>query len=327
VPPSLPRRTRTYRHHHLDSTRWDAVRFRPGDIVVSTSAKAGTTWMQRILSLLIFGTGPLPDVLSKVSPWIDCRYTDPLDAVIDRIEAQEHRRFLKTHLPVDALPFDEKVRYVMVGRDSRDVFMSLWNHYRSYTDVMYASVAAGDPPGEPLPRCPDNLRWLWSQWLTRASFPWESDGWPFWSHHYHASAWWQFRHLENILLVHYNDLLADLEGEMRRVAAHIGIDVAEASWPALVDAARFDAMKARGAELLGPMDRFAGGPDAFLYKGSNGRWRAALTPADLGLYDEVASRLDPSLRAWLERGRASEGREGTPPALVRRCDSAGRAER
>jgi aryl sulfotransferase len=283
--------------------------------------------MQRIISLLIFGTGPLPGFLNKLSPWIDCRYTDPLDDVVARIEAQDHRRFLKTHLPVDALPFDENVRYVVVGRDSRDVFMSLWNHYRSYTDVMYASVAAGDPPGEPLPRCPDNLRWLWSQWLTRASFPWESDGWPFWSHHYHASAWWQFRHLENILLVHYNDLLADLEGEMRRVAAHIGIDVAEASWPALVDAARFDAMKARGAELLGPMDRFAGGPDAFLYKGSNGRWRAALTPADLGLYDEVASRLDPSLRAWLERGRASEGREGTPPALVRRCDSAGRAER
>jgi len=327
VSSSLPSRTRIYRHHHLDSTRWDAVRLRPGDIIVSTSAKAGTTWMQRIISLLIFGTGPLPGFLNKVSPWIDCRYTDPLDEVVARIEAQEHRRFLKTHLPVDALPFDETVRYVVVGRDSRDVFMSLWNHYRSYTEVMYASVAAGDPPGEPLPRCPDNLRWLWSQWLTRASFPWESDGWPFWSHHYHANAWWEFRHLENILLVHYNDLLADLEGEMRRVATHIGVDVPEESWPALVDAARFDAMKAAGAQLLGPMDRFAGGPDAFLYKGTNGRWRAALTPADLGLYDEVASRLDPGLRAWLEGGRATAGREDTPPALPRRYDSAGRAER
>src|SRR5581483_12509020 len=42
VIPTLPNRTRIYRHHHLDSTRWDAVRQRPGDIVVSTSAKAGT---------------------------------------------------------------------------------------------------------------------------------------------------------------------------------------------------------------------------------------------------------------------------------------------
>ena len=282
------------------------MQLRPGDIVVSTSAKAGTTWMQRILSLLVFGTSPLPDVLSKVSPWIDCRYTDPLDEVVARIEAQEHRRFLKTHLPVDALPFDEKVRYIVVGRDTRDVFMSLWNHYRNYTEVMYEATAAGDPPGGPLPRCPDDLRWLWAQWLTRSSFPWESDGWPFWSHHYHAAAWWEFRALENVLLVHYNDLQTDLEGEMRRVADYVGIDVAEESWPALVAAAGFEAMKSDGARLLGPMDRFAGGPNSFLYQGSNGRWRSALTPVDLGLYDALASDLDPALRNWLEHGRKGQ---------------------
>jgi len=249
--------------------------------------------MQRILSLLVFGTGPLPDVLIRVSPWIDCRYVDPLDEVVARIEAQTHRRFLKTHLPVDALPFDERVRYVVVGRDSRDVFMSMWNHYRSYTDVMYAVTA-------------DDIRWLWSQWLTRASFEWEPDGWPFWSHHYHAAAWWEFRDLENVLLVHYNDLLADLEAEMRRVAAHVGIAVAEESWPALVDAARFESMKREGARLLGPMERFAGGADTFLYKGSNGRWRDVLTDEDLRLYDKAAGSLDPGLRVWLEAG-------GRPP--------------
>jgi aryl sulfotransferase len=303
VVPRLPRRTRTYRHHHLDSTRWDAVRHRPGDIVVSTSAKAGTTWMQRILSLLIFGTGPLPDVLSRVSPWIDCRYVDPIDDVIARIEAQTHRRFLKTHLPLDALPYDERVRYVMVGRDSRDVFMSLWNHYGGYTDAMYELLAAGDPPGGPLRRRPDDLRWLWSQWLTRASFPWEADGWPFWSHHYHAASWWDFRDVENLLLVHYNDLLADLDGEMRRVAAHVGIEVADGSWPALVDGARFESMKGDATRLLGPMDRFAGGTGTFLYKGSNGRWRDVLTEEDLRLYEKVAGSLDSSLRAWLEAGR------------------------
>lgn len=276
------------------------MRHRPGDIVVATSAKAGTTWMQRIISLLVFGTGPLPDVLSKVSPWIDCRYTDPLDEVVARIEAQRHRRFLKTHLPVDALPFSEDVRYIVVGRDTRDVFMSLWNHYRNYTEMMYEMTSAGDPPGGPLPRCPDDLRWLWSQWTTRGSFDWESDGWPFWSHHYHAAAWWPFRDLENLLLVHYNDLQADLEGEMRRVADHLGITVAEAAWPELVDAARFESMKGQGREILGPMDRFAGGPDAFLYKGSNGRWREALTGDDLVLYEKMAAELDPGLRAWLE---------------------------
>jgi aryl sulfotransferase len=303
----LPCRTRIYRNHHLDSTRWDAVRYRPGDIVVSTSAKAGTTWLQRILSLLVFGTGPLPDVLTRLSPWIDRRFVEPIDEVVARIEAQRHRRFLKTHLPLDALPFDEEVRYVVVGRDTRDVFMSLWNHYRNYTEVMYEATSAGDPPGGPLPRCPDDLRWLWSQWLTRASFDWEADGWPFWSHHYHAASWWAFRHRENVLLVHYNDLLADLDGEMRRVAAHVGVPVPEDSWSAMVEAARFESMKGNAARLLGPMDRFAGGADAFLYQGSNGRWRGALTSGDLALYDSVAATLDPGLRAWLEGGRRVAG--------------------
>ena len=305
--PTIPGRTRIYHHHHLDSTRWDAVRHRPGDIVVSTSAKAGTTWMQRIVSLLVFGTDPLPDVLQRVSPWIDCRYVEPLDDVVARIEAQRHRRFLKTHLPVDALPFDGEVRYIVVGRDSRDVFMSLWNHYRNYTDEMYRLTAAGDPPGGPLPHCPDDQRWLWSQWITRGSFEWESDGWPFWSHHYHAAAWWEFRHLENILLVHYNDLLADLDGEMRRIADHVGIEVNGEAWPELVEAARFETMKGDAPRLLGQMDRFAGGTNAFLYMGSNGRWREALTDEDLSLYDAAAARLDPALRAWLEGGRRKGG--------------------
>ena len=263
--------------------------------------------MQRILSLLLFGTGPLPDLLQRVSPWIDCRYTDPLDEIVARIEAQPHRRFLKTHLPLDALPYDEQVRYVVVGRDTRDVFMSLWNHYRSYTDVMYELLAAGDPPSGPMPRCPDDVRWLWSQWITRGSFDWETDGWPFWSHHYHAAAWWAVRHLENVLLVHYNDLQADLEGEMRRVAGHIGVEVADEAWPELVEAARFESMKGDAVRLLGTMERFAGGPNSFLYKGSNGRWREALTADDLALYEAAAARLDPTLRAWLEGVRRLAG--------------------
>jgi aryl sulfotransferase len=302
-----PRRVLVYRNHHLDSTRWDAVRFRPGDIVVSTSAKAGTTWLQRILSLLVFGPGELPDLLMRLSPWIDCRYMEPLADVVARIEAQPHRRFLKSHLPLDALPYHPEARYICVGRDTRDVFMSLWNHYRSYNDTMYELLAAGDPVGGPLPRCPDDPRRLWRQWITRGSFPWESDGWPFWSHHHHVASFWTFRHLPNVLLVHYNDLLADLDGEIRRIAGFVGIDVAEEAWPALIDAARFESMKREAAALLGPMERFTGGVGTFLYKGSNGRWREVLDGSDLLLYEQAAVALDPGLRSWLEHGRLVAG--------------------
>lgn len=298
-----PRRTRVYRCHHLDSTRWDHYRPRPGDVVVSTSVKAGTTWMQRILSLFVFGTDDLPGSLWHVSPWLDARFVEPVESMAERLEAQEHRRFVKSHLPLDALPYHPEVRYIAVGRDTRDVFMSLWNHYRSYTDLFYEALANGDPDGGPMPRCPDDVRVFWRDWITRAWFPWEPDGWPFWSHHYHAESFWRYRELPNVLLVHYNDLLADLDGEMRRVAAFCGFEVDEDVWPQLVDAARFDSMKADAGKLLPEAEMaFEGGPGRFLYKGSNGRWRDVLTDEDLALYEDAATRLDPVLRRWLESG-------------------------
>src|SRR6476620_5866374 len=91
--------TRTYRSHHLDSERWDHVTLRPGAVVISTSMNAGTTWMQRIMRLLVFGPGALPAPLVALSPWIDSDFLDFLVSDMATTEAQEHQRFLKSHLP------------------------------------------------------------------------------------------------------------------------------------------------------------------------------------------------------------------------------------
>jgi aryl sulfotransferase len=307
-----PRRVRTYRNHHLDSTRWDQFTPRPGDVLISTSYKSGTTWMQRIVSLLLFGTGRLPAPLFELSPWLDMR-VPPLEPLIEKLERQEHMRFVKSHLPLDALPYFPEVRYIWVVRDTRDVFMSLWNHYRSHTDAAYERFAAGDPEGGPLPRCPEDPRDFWRPWMTRAWFPWESDGWPYWSHHYHATSFWQYLHLPNLLAVHYNDLLADLPGQMRRIAAFIGVEVPEEEWPALVEAARFRSMREEAirheAESSKPEEPrfFTDGAASFFFKGTNGRWRDILNSEDLALYGQAASKLDPHLRSWLEAGSLVAG--------------------
>jgi len=127
--PGPPARTREYRNHHLDSTRWDRFVVRDDDIVVTTAYKAGTTWTQRILAALVFGPGPLPKTLGEISPWIDSRFMGPIEPVLASVEAQEHRRFLKSHLAVDGLRFFPEAKYIVVGRDTRDVFMSFFNHY------------------------------------------------------------------------------------------------------------------------------------------------------------------------------------------------------
>lgn len=304
---SVPTRSRLYLSQHRDSRRWDRYRPRSGDVIISTASKSGTTWMQRIVSLLVFGPGDLPDALLRISVCPDQWFQGDLDAEIARIEAQEHRRFLKSHVPLDGLPYFPEVTYINVGRDTRDVFMSLWNHYSSYTDAMVERLSNG-PSGEPLPRCPEDVREFWHLWMTTGTYPWENDGYPFGSPHAHVTSFWEHRHLPNILMVHYNDMKEDLEGEMRRVAAFCGFDIPEDTWPALVDGARFETMKREASKLVpGTARAFKGGVDAFIYKGTGGRWRTVLTESDLGLYEKAAKRLDPALRSWLESGRLIAG--------------------
>jgi aryl sulfotransferase len=304
-----PERVHEYRNHHLDSTRWDHFHVRDGDIVVTTAYKAGTTWTQRILAALVLGLEPDGRGLMEISPWIDARWHGPIEPMIESLDAQTHQRFVKSHLAADGLLYFPEAKYVVVGRDTRDVFMSLWNHYSAYTEVAYSLFNDADRPGPEFPHCSGEPRDLWPRWISEGWFEWEPDGWPFWSHHHHLSTWWQWRDLPNVHFVHFGDLKADTEGEMRRLAAFCEIEVPEDRWPALVAAVQLDAMRNEVKALSGDGDDpaamiFEGGVDRFLFKGTNGRWRGVLTDDDLALYDDAAGRLDPNLRAWLEGGRA-----------------------
>ena len=297
-----PNRTREYRNHHLDSRRWDDFVPRDDDVIITTAYKAGTTWTQRIVASLIFGPGRVE--LMSVSPWIDARFHGPIEPLLEQLEMQRHRRFVKSHLAADGLPFFPHVKYLVVGRDTRDVFMSLWNHYSSYTDLTYGLLNDADRPGPEFPRCPATPNELWRQWIRQGWFEWEPDGWPYWSHHHHLTTWWTTRHAPNVLFVHYGDLLADTETEMRRIAAFLDIDVPEASWPALLADVRLDAMRDEARGDTDPSSMiFKGGAATFFYRGTNGRWRDVLNDTELAMYDHAAASLEPALRTWLEQGR------------------------
>jgi aryl sulfotransferase len=98
-----------------DSRHWERYTPRAGDVVVATAPKVGTTWTQRIVSLLIFQS-PAPKPIMQVSPWLDCRFQIPIDVMIPMLEAQTHRRAVKSHLPFDALPIYDEVKYIHTGR-------------------------------------------------------------------------------------------------------------------------------------------------------------------------------------------------------------------
>jgi aryl sulfotransferase len=309
----LPTLTRTYQNHVLDSTRWNCYRPRPDDIVIATSYKSGTTWTQEIVRQLIFQGQDAPP-RGELSPWLDVRW-NPIDALIGTLESQQHRRFIKSHLPLDGLPFFPQVQYVVVGRDPRDVFMSLWNHHANYTQAGWELFISyfNDTPGgvgQHRPTRPEDIHTFWREWIGQGWFAWESEGYPYWGNLHHTRTWWDYRHLPNILFVHYTDLSSNLAGEVKRIANFLGIPLAEERLPALMQALSLDNMREEQARVHSANpDRpsiWKDGARTFFFKGTNGRWKEVLSAEELDMYEQKVSQvLTPDCRAWLEEGRVA----------------------
>ena len=127
MPTQLPEQLHEYKGIFTDGTRWPHFEHRAGDIFVCTPPKCGTTWTQAICALLVFQTPDLKVNPAEISPWFDAIFV-PLEEIVSMLEAQKHRRIIKTHTPLDGIPYFEDCSYVAVYRDPRDVYLSLRNH-------------------------------------------------------------------------------------------------------------------------------------------------------------------------------------------------------
>src|SRR5437016_1680692 len=87
---------REYRDVVSDNLRWQHFAARPGDIFICTPPKCGTTWMQTIVVSLLFPDGNVPGPVMETAPWLDARF-EPVEEVVGRLDAQTHRRAIKTH--------------------------------------------------------------------------------------------------------------------------------------------------------------------------------------------------------------------------------------
>ncbi len=289
---------REYRSVIQDNLRWQRYLQRPGDIVVCTPAKNGTTWMQTIVTTLLFPDGA-PGPVMEVAPWIDARF-EPVEDVIGRLEAQTHRRHVKTHTACDGIPWHEDNAYIVVGRDGRDACMSFQNHLANMQPALMQRLVASaidegipfdDGGGGPPPTHDTHEFFRW--YLDNAG------------QFEHLASYWEHRDDANVLFVHYDDLKADLGGEMRHVAAFLDVPVEETRWSEQVASCTFEGMKARAAEIADFESHFVGGASTFLYKGTSGRWRDVLTDAELADYDAAVARSMPAECARWMAGRSA----------------------
>jgi aryl sulfotransferase len=294
-----------YSNWSIDSRRWQHYRPRPDDIVIATYQKCGTTWMQRIVGMLVFQT-PEPMPIMQMSPWIDRRQSAAVDALI---EAQTHRRFLKSHLPLDGLPFYDDVKYIHVARDGRDACLSYHQHCLGFTAQALERLNSVGMEDESIGRVyPEILlepREFFHRWVTRGEVAGHEDGSPGMSFFHFEKSWSEARHLPNVLFVHYNDLKSDLSAEMRRIADFLEIAVEPSLWPKLVAAAEFESMRRDADALMPNVDvTFKEGSRTFFHKGVNERWRGAANEDDLAIYEvKAAAAFSPQFARWLAQGR------------------------
>jgi aryl sulfotransferase len=300
--PNWPQKTRELHNHHFDSTIWNDFAFRDDDIFIATYAKSGTTWTQQIVAQLLHGGDPTLAV-AELSPWLDLR-VPPKEVKLPMVEAQTGRRMIKTHLPVDALVFSPRAKYLYIARDGRDVVWSLYNHHANANADWYAAL--NDTPGRvgpPIDPPPADIRQYWRDWMDR-------DGHPFWPYWEHLRSWWAIRDLPNVMLLHFADMKRDMPGQMRRIAAFLDLPIDESRWPHIVEYCSFDWMKKNATQSVPLGGAFwDGGAETFIHKGVNGRWADTLTAADCAEYEARAlAELGVDCARWLANGDDPEKR-------------------
>jgi aryl sulfotransferase len=305
----------TYRGVMVDSERWERFEHRPGDIVISTPPKSGTTWTQMLCALMIFDGPAFPAKLDAMSPWLDMQIRSEAE-VFEIYDRQTHPRFIKTHTPLDGLPLSDDVHYVVVGRDPRDVMVS-WEHHIGNIDVgvtiQHRAEAVGlddladyEPPPPPDPDPAVRFR----NFVEADAAPHELMSLANVLHHLDTG--WDHRQDANVGLFHFLDYQRDLIGEMARLAELCAIDLDRDRLAELAPDAGIARMRDRAHEVAPDISKSEHWKDPadFFRSGTSGEWVERTTAEDRDHYDErVAELVSGDLADWVHAGGSAATRE------------------
>ena len=303
--------SRRYKGFFADSARWERFAFRPDDVVISTPSKCGTSWMQAIVGMLLLGRVDLGAPMGTISPWLDM-LTRTEDEVFGLLEAQTHRRFIKTHTPLNGVPYRQSVTYIAVVRHPLDVALSDLDHRQNmHVDRAVELREAASGPTGATPRSAtmpedraDYLRWF----IDNHEQPTGSGPYGLEDYCQQIRTYWDARHTPNVHLFHYSDMWNDLDNEMRRVAAALDVSTDEDRWPAFVEAAQLTSMRSRASETA--PDAHMGlwvSPERFFRSGGTRDWASLLARDDIARFEDRLRELAGDASAWAVGGRPGLG--------------------
>lgn len=287
---SESRPPRVYRGLITDSARWGSFRHRPGDVVICTPPKSGTTWAQAIVAMLLAGHDGVDLVNGTTSPWLD-HTIRPIDQVIAELDAQTTRRCIKTHTPLDGLPLGDGVHYITVYRHPIDVHFSMRKFISNAIESKLKAYYGEDESA-------DFQRFL-DGGLDGGDLNMPSLSTIV--QHYELSI---ASKREDVLVLHYADMLQNPEKAVLQIDTHIGTLHPPEIIAAVLAATSFDSMKTNAHRFAPNAGKGVWKDDAaFFDTASSRKWAGRLNDQDMKAYDrKMTQLLSPEARRWLEEG-------------------------
>jgi Sulfotransferase domain len=236
---------------------------RPTDVFLSTFPKCGTTLIQNLLYQLREGGDPDVDCIYNHVPYLEY----PVDGVsteerLEQYALLKEPRIFKLHLRFDECPYSEAAKYITCSRDPRDAVVSLFFHQlhlnREY--LKEREKLHHFPPRKIIEVFDEFVE----NWLERGEY------WKF------LNSWWPRRNHPNTLWSRFEDLLADLPTEVKRVVDflkwNVSPDTIEKRILPLLD---FEWMKQNERRFLMDNGKAFSGP--FFRKGKIDRGESSLS--------------------------------------------------
>jgi hypothetical protein len=270
--------------------------------------------MQTIVGMLLLDRVELGAPISAISPWLDMLIHSD-EEVFGILDRQEHRRFIKSHAPLDGIPLHGTMTYIAVIRHPLDVALSDRDHrgnMRAEHALELRNGAVGEPdlgdvvrtsaPDDPA----DYLRWF----IDNDEPPSGSGPNGLRDYCQQLLTYWDAREASNVHLFHYADLWADLDGQMRRVAEVLGVPVDENRWPAFVEGATLTSMRARAADTAPNAHQgLWKSPANFFRVGGRRNWASLLSAADVAHFEHRMREWAGDAASWALEGQV-KGRAG-----------------
>ena len=256
---------------------------RPTDVLITTAPKAGTTWMQQIVYQLRCGGDDEFGSIFDVVPWLEHPpfRGESLDGRLADLEKLPTPRLFKTHCLFEQTPGTDIAKIILTFRDPRDCCVSMFHHLQDTTDEIRQLHGYPDPP--------KTLEGCFEMWLNSGMW------------YRNVASWWPERNRDNVLLLRFKDLKADLPGALAKIVSFLEWDLSDEALKATELRASFAWMKTHWKQFarLGADQPLAFKPGGFIRKGTVGDHKGTLSPQqEERIFEEARYAL---IRLFLDR--------------------------